>query len=240
MQEHPAAATRRELPVTVALAVLTMTAGAADVIGFLSLGGVFTALQTGNVLFLAFALLGMGSTPAWRPALSLVAFTVGAALGSAVISTSGTKRWFPMVMGAEGVLLGAAGATALRVGVGSPPISPHPAVICLVALAMGLQSMAALRARVPGMSTQLIQVSLVTLVDAVVSPGGDGRRRPRDAGHLTRTRHSITIGGVFVGGLLGALLTRWGSGPALLVLAAAVLISASGYAMVPRYRPPAT
>jgi hypothetical protein len=141
---------------TVVMTVLTVTAGAVDVISFLSLGQVFTALQTGNVLFLSFSLAGMGSVPAWRPFLSLAAFTLGAALGSTMISRLGRRRWLPVVLGAEAVLLAAAGAVALRVGVGSPSVSPHPAVIALVALAMGLQSMAALRARITGMSTQLI------------------------------------------------------------------------------------
>ena len=221
------------------MAVLTVTAGAVDVISFLSLGQVFTALETGNLLFLAFSLAGQGTVPAWRPALALAAFTVGAALGSAMISSLAGKRWFPMVLGAEAVLLAAGGVVALFVGVGTPSVSPHPAVIALVALAMGLQSMAAVRARIPGMPTQLVQVSWVTLVDTLVSrrPRGGGRAEPAAGWSLTHRRHVITVGSIVVGGVLGALLTRWGSGFALLVLAAAVLVSAGGYALTSRDRP---
>ena len=57
---HPTA--QHEVPVTVAMAVLTVTAGAVDAISFLALGQVFTALATGNLLFLAFALGGQGSS----------------------------------------------------------------------------------------------------------------------------------------------------------------------------------
>jgi len=58
---HPTA--RHEVPVTVAMAVLTVTAGAVDAISFLALGQVFTALATGNLLFLAFALGGRDRFP---------------------------------------------------------------------------------------------------------------------------------------------------------------------------------
>ncbi len=50
------------------------------------------------------------------------------------------------------VLLGVAGVVALRLGIGSTNSGPpHPAVIALVALAMGLRSTAALRVAIPGM-----------------------------------------------------------------------------------------
>ncbi len=219
----------------VALVVLTMTAGAADVISFLSLGQVFTALQTGNLMFLAVSLAGSGPTPAWRPALSFAAFTGGAILGAGVIRGAGGRRWTPAVMGLEAVLLAAAGTTALGQRVGSASTSPSPAVIALVALAMGVQSMAAQRVRIPGMSTQVIQGSLVTLVSTVVSRLSQSAEPPDTSGVDSPTvrRHSITIGSLFVGGLLGALLTAWGTGPALLTLAAVVLSSAAVYAFTP-------
>ncbi|WP_352232051.1 DUF1275 family protein [Actinomycetospora sp. NBRC 106375] len=126
----------------VALVVLTMTAGAADVISFLSLGQVFTALQTGNLIFLALALGGSGATPAWSPA-----FVTGRL----------RRRCDPRCR---------------RLSRGAEP--PH--------------------------------------ASGVDSPTG--------------RRHSITIGFLFLGGLLGAFMTSWGTGPALLTLAVAVLGSA--------------
>jgi uncharacterized membrane protein YoaK (UPF0700 family) len=242
MSENAAGTTRHPLATTAAMGVLTVTAGAVDVISFLALGQVFTALETGNVLFLAFSLAGMGSIPAWRPAVALAAFTVGAALGSVTIRAMGRRRWFPVVLAVEAMLLAGAGLVALHVGVGSPIVSPHPVVISLVAVAMGLQSVAALRARIPGMSTQLIQISLVTLVNTVLSrpPRNGGQPRPTATWDLTHRRHLVTVGGIFVGGLLGATLTRWGSGWALLVLASALLVSAAVWGLAARYRLEAT
>jgi len=96
------------------MALLTVTAGVVEATSFLALGQVFTAFATGNLLFLAFALAGQGIVPAGRPAVALIAFIVGVALGSAVIRALGRRRWFPMALVTEAVLLGVAGVVALR------------------------------------------------------------------------------------------------------------------------------
>ena len=244
---HPIA--QHELPITMAMAVLTVTAGAVDAISFLALGQVFTALATGNLLFLAFALGGQGSVPVERPAIALGAFVVGVIMGSALIKALGQHRWFPIALGVEAALVAVAGLVALGVaGIGAMSV-PHPLVIALVALAMGLRSMAALRAAIPGMPTQMIQGSLVTVIDTFVYRwGAVGISRRGAAGHQSKpegaklrlTRHAATVGGLPVGGVLGALLVSAGAGVALLVVAAVVLVTAGVYTFVPRYRPPAT
>jgi uncharacterized membrane protein YoaK (UPF0700 family) len=235
---HPTA--RHEVPVTVAMAVLTVTAGAVDAISFLALGQVFTALATGNLLFLAFALGGQGSVPVERPAIALAAFIVGVITGSALIRALGQHRWFPTALGVESTLVAIAGLVALGVaGVGATNV-PHPLVIILVALAMGLRSAAALRAAIPGMPTQMIQGSLVAVIDTFIARRGRaGHQAKPEGAKLSLIRHAATIGGTVVGAVLGALLVNAGAGVALLVVAAAVLATAGVYALVPRYRPPA-
>jgi uncharacterized membrane protein YoaK (UPF0700 family) len=132
-----------------------------------------------------------------------------------------------------------AGLVALSVaGIGATNV-PHPPVIAIVALAMGMRSMAALRAAIPGMPTQMIQGSLVAVIDRFISRDAGHQPRPEDA-KLTLTRHAATIGGTVVGAVLGALLVAAGAGVALLAVAAAVLVTAGVYALVPRYRPPTT
>ena len=229
---------RHEGPITLAMTVLTVTAGAVDTVSFLALGQVFTALTTGNLLFLAFSLAGKGSVPAERPALALAAFAVGAALCSVLITSLGHRRWFPIALTAEAVLLAAAGAIALRTaGYGS---SNSPAVLGLVALAMGVRFMTAARAAIPGMPTQLIQTSLVKLIDTAMSRWPKNRHLPESqSSDLKRTRYLATLGGIFVGGLLGACLATWGAGRALLTLSVTVLVVAGVYSLAPRYRPPA-
>jgi uncharacterized membrane protein YoaK (UPF0700 family) len=218
---HPTA--QHEVPVTVAMAVLTVTAGAVDAISFLALGQVFTALATGNLLFLAFALGGQGSVPVERPAIALAAFIVGVITGSALIRALGRRRWFPTALGVESALVAVAGLVALGVaGIGATNV-PHPLVIVLVALAMGLRSAAALRAAIPGMPTQMIQGSLVAVIDTFIARRGRaGHQAKPEGAKLSLIRHAATIGGTVVGAVLGALLVNAGAGFALLVVAAAV------------------
>jgi uncharacterized membrane protein YoaK (UPF0700 family) len=231
---------QHEIPITVAMAVLTVTAGAVDAISFLALGQVFTALATGNLLFLAFALGGQGAVPVERPAIALAAFIVGVIMGSGLLRALGQHRWFPIALGVEAALVAVAGLIALSVaGVGAMSV-PHPLVIAVLAVAMGLRSMAALRAAIPGMPTQMIQGSLVAVIDAFISRrGAAGRQLKPEGAKLSLARHAATIGGTLVGAVLGALLVNAGAGLALLVVAAAVLVTAGVYALVPRYRPPA-
>ena len=60
---------------------LTVATGLIDAVSFLALGHVFTANMTGNVVFLAFALVGAPGLSAPRSAVSLIAFLGGAAVG---------------------------------------------------------------------------------------------------------------------------------------------------------------
>jgi uncharacterized membrane protein YoaK (UPF0700 family) len=104
-----------------------------------------------------------------------------------------------------------------------------------------LRSMAAIRAAIPGMPTQMIQGSLVAVIDTFVyRRGAAGHQSKPEGAKLSLTRHAATIGGTVVGGVLGALLVNAGAGLALLVVAAAVLVTGGVYALIPRYRPPAT
>ena len=226
---HPTA--QHEMPITVAMGVLTVTAGAVDAISFLALGQVFTALATGNLLFLAFALGGQGSVPVERPAIALAAFIVGVIMGSALIRALGQHRWFPIALGVEAALMAVAGFVALGVaGIGGTNV-PHPLVIVLLALAMGLRSAAALRAAIPGMPTQMIQGSLVAVIDTFIARRGRaGHPAKPEGAKLSLIRHAATIGGTVVGAVLGALLVNAGAGVALLVVAAAVLVTAGMYA----------
>ncbi|MER6436241.1 MULTISPECIES: YoaK family protein [unclassified Streptomyces] len=240
----PVPVDRAELRTTVIMTVLTVVAGAVDAITFLTMGHVFAALETGNVLFLTFALAGSGPVSVVRPAVALVTFAFGvatAAYGIRALLARG-RRWFPAALATEGVLLAVAGTQSLlRRGTGPSAHGPDLVALALVALAMGVRSAVVLRVAVPGMPTLLLQMSLVQLVaDVATAPrvpdGEQGRLR-----RLARTRLTATIGGMFVGGTLGTLAARWGTGCAFLAVAAVVMaLALSGVHDGPlRRRPPA-
>lgn len=52
---------------TRALLVLTVATGVIDATSFLALGGVFAAMQTGNVIFLGLGIAGAASAPLFAP-----------------------------------------------------------------------------------------------------------------------------------------------------------------------------
>lgn len=86
---------------TGALLALTFTTGIVDAVSFLALGGVFSAMQTGNVIFLGFGVAGAPGAHFAAPLLGLSAFLLGAALaavawrGSAVAANAllGPPSW---------------------------------------------------------------------------------------------------------------------------------------------------
>src|ERR1700749_3885345 len=69
-----------------ALLGLTAVTGLGDAISFLSLGHVFTANMTGNIVFLAFATAHVSGVSIGRSLTALLAFLVGAILGGRVMA----------------------------------------------------------------------------------------------------------------------------------------------------------
>ncbi|MEN3582944.1 YoaK family protein [Streptomyces sp. ZYX-F-203] len=219
----------RDVRQTAVMGLLTVVAGAVDAISFLTMGKVFCTLATGNVLFLSFALAGAGDVPVVRPAVAIAGFLLGIVLGAYAARRlrSARRPWFVLVLAGEGALLAAAGVVALaRYGVESPGDRPDGDLVGMVAFAMGVRAANALAAGVPGMPTLLSQPALASLVgDLVTRTGRDGRTSRR---RLARGRWGATVGGIFLGGVLGALLlVPLGTGRALLVVAGAVLLLAA-------------
>src|SRR6478752_3952413 len=75
--------------------VLTFTTGIVDAVGYLGLDKVFTGNMTGNVVILGMALVGADGLPILGPALALVGFMAGAALGGRVLRRAG-GTWTPL------------------------------------------------------------------------------------------------------------------------------------------------
>ncbi|MET8596052.1 YoaK family protein [Streptomyces althioticus] len=214
-----------------AMTVLTVISGAVDAVSFLTLGKVFCALVTGNVLFLSFALAGEGDVPVERAATAVAAFAAGAALGALTLAglAARGRPWFVAGLAGEGLLLVASGAVALgRHGLAEAVDHTDYVVIGGVALAMGLRASTALRMHVPGMPTLLSQTALAQFVNDLLNrPLTADGRAPRHR-LLARSRWAATVLGIFVGGVLGTwLLVPLGPGRALIVIGAVVLTFAA-------------
>jgi uncharacterized membrane protein YoaK (UPF0700 family) len=149
------------------LVVLTLAAGYVDAVAFFSLG-VFTANMTGNTVLLGGALAArwIGNVPLaggigiGLPALSIAAFVVGALIAAwALRGETGRPPVRTIALLAGIVALLAVAAYLQHHGAAVVPIA-----IAALSVAMGLQSVVAVRAGVPGVSTTFVTGTLVTAV----------------------------------------------------------------------------
>ncbi|MFE5256142.1 YoaK family protein [Streptomyces coelicoflavus] len=235
---EPSAAAPPDRRRTAVMTLLTVLAGAVDAVSFLTMGKVFCALATGNVLFLAFALAGEGDVPVARPATAIGAFLAGAAVGAVVLTWCAARGrpWFAVGLAGEGLLLALGGTVAVvRHGAGAAAVAGSDLVVVgAVALAMGLRAANALRVHVPGMPTLLSQTAIAQLVTDVLREPRAALRGLSAPQRLARTRWTATVVGIFAGGVLGTLLlVPLGTGPALFVVAAVVLLLAAAQVAVP-------
>jgi uncharacterized membrane protein YoaK (UPF0700 family) len=193
--------TDKILPYT--LLVMTAVTGLVDAVSFLSLGHVFTANMTGNVVFLAFATAGVSELSIPRSLTALFAFLIGAAIGGRIMAraTGDSQARFALV--AFGVEIGfLLAATICAIGY-SPTSSPYPSqlygLIALTALAMGTRNAAARKLAVPDLTTTVLTLTITGIAaDSFLAHGNNPRWQRRLAAVLA----------MFAGAGLGAILVR--------------------------------
>lgn len=155
-------------PRTIGLLVgLTLSAGFVDAVAFFGLG-VFTANMTGNTVLLGGAVAARafgrmqlpGGIGIVLPLLSIAAFVAGSLVASAVVRSEDRR---PPLRSAVMLAL----VVALIAGAELVQRLPHPlamAAVALLSVAMGVQSVVAVRAGVPGVSTTFVTGTLLSAV----------------------------------------------------------------------------
>jgi uncharacterized membrane protein YoaK (UPF0700 family) len=200
------------------LAVLAAAAGAVDAASFLGLDQVFTANQTGNTVLLGIA-IGVGDGDAvLRTGVSVAAFAAGVMLGARALRGA-TAGWSAPT---GRILLVQAGLLAVAAALWAP--LDTAALIAIVAAAMGVQSAAALRVGVPGVSTTYVTGTLTRMAARLVDP----RAGPREVAP------PLAWLAYLAGAIAGGLLSRWTDGGATVAVGAAVVVAAA--LPVPRKR----
>ncbi|MGW4895446.1 YoaK family protein [Kitasatospora sp. NPDC004240] len=212
---------------TATMVLLTLTTGVVEAVSLLALGHVFTAMMTGNLLFLAFGLAGAGAgqLSVAASSVSLGAFAAGVLTGGLLERwvNARHRRWFVTGLLVEAALVAAAGLIALPLPAGPAPLTGrHYAVVALVALAMGLRSVTTLRAHVPDLPTTLATRTFTALLNDL-------------GGHRNVPRRVAAVLAMFLGGLAGAalLVHHIRPAPLLLAVAAAVLLAALAQTRTP-------
>ncbi|MEU6868241.1 YoaK family protein [Streptomyces sp. NPDC046876] len=185
------------------LVALTFVSGLVDAVSYLSLGHVFVANMTGNVVFLAFALAGGRGLSSWASLLALAAFTAGARAAGRVHRDCPAERLFvPLVLTQAALVMGAL--------VLSVAVVWRPPVVGLLALGMGMQNGVVHRLAVPDLTTTVVTRTLTGLFADVWGPAS--------------VRRLVSVGVLFAGGLVGGLLTVHRRPWWALAVAAAVLL----------------
>jgi uncharacterized membrane protein YoaK (UPF0700 family) len=200
-------------PLPALLVCLTVVTGLVDAFSYLTLGQVFVANMTGNVVFLGFALAGVGATSIAASLLAVLAFALGAMLGG---------RWGERRLVHRGQLLAAATtvqaggvllAAVLASTAGAQGSAVRLTLIGVLAAAMGGQNAVVRRLAVPDLTTTVLTMTVTGLVaDA-------------SAASPTRARRVVSVLAMLAGAFMGGAALRWVAAATPLWLAAGVLAS---------------
>ncbi|HWE67181.1 MAG TPA: YoaK family protein [Acidimicrobiales bacterium] len=219
----PGADTRHG-PLPPLLLALTLVTGLVDAFSYLVLGHVFVANMTGNVVFLAFALVGAPGFSIAGSAVALALFWVGALIGGRLGARRGDHRGrllhgavsLQSIFVAASVGLAALSATPVGSGYRYP-------LIVLLALAMGLQNATARKLAVPDLTTTVLTLTIVGTAADSTMVGGKGA----GAG-----RRVLSIVAMFLGALIGAVLVVHSGIVVPLVIALVILVGIGAVMLV--------
>ncbi len=205
-------------PLPLLLLLLTFVTGVVDAVSILALGRVFVANMTGNIVFLAFAVVG---APGFALAASLFAvagFLIGAGAGGALANRLGGHRGRLTQAVAAGEFVLFAIAAVLLATVGSGGTSRN-VVAGLLAIAMGAQNAVVRKLAVPDLTTTVLTMTLTGIAaDA------------RTSGPAVVVRRLLAVVVMFAGGVVGALIVLHAKPSIAIIVATVLALVVAGYA----------
>ena len=182
---------------------MTAVTGLVDAVSFLSLGHVFTANMTGNIVLLAFASTGPSQVSVAGSITALLSFLAGAAVGGRIMAGASAAlqlRAARLVFALEIVFL--AGATLAAHGyslVSSSQFLRLYAMIAFTAIAMGMRNAAVRKLAIPDLTTTVLTLTITGLAaDSSLARGTNPRLQRRIA----------AVVAMFGGALLGSITLR--------------------------------
>lgn len=176
---------QRHGPLPIYFLALTVLTGLVDAASYLGLGHVFVANMTGNVVFLGFAAAQVSGFSIAASIIAIAAFMIGALCGGAIGRAFGGHRGYVLwvALGLETLL--AAIAVALILGQAAfPSVQASfasrlttPAIIAVLALAMGLQNSIVRRLAVPDLTTTVLTLTITGIAADHATAAGSLIRR---------------------------------------------------------------
>jgi uncharacterized membrane protein YoaK (UPF0700 family) len=213
------------------LVALTAVTGLVDAFSYLVLGHVFVANMTGNVVFLAFALAGVGGFSVLASLLAIGCFALGALVAGRLGRSLAHRRELLLavtaaiqaVIVAEAVTMAALAASPIQTGL-------RYALIAVLAAAMGAQNATARKLAVPDLTTTVLTLTITGFAADGPLAGATGARV---------ARRLISVAAMLVGALVGALFVLHVRivYPLVIALVILVAVALTGFA---RSRPTGT
>jgi uncharacterized membrane protein YoaK (UPF0700 family) len=236
------------------LVLLTVLTGVVDAVSILSLGRVFVANMTGNVVFAAFAVVGAPGFSLSASLFALAGFLAGAYLGGAMITRNASDRGLLLRAGvlAELAMVAVAlavtalsgdpgaghGTLALAGGAFSAPVTD--ATAALLAFALGVQNAVARRLAVPDLTTTVLTMTLTGVgadLRALYGHEAHVHGASRAAARAALGRRLLAVAAMVAGAAAGASLALRVSPVSALALATALLALAAAWAALAVRRP---
>src|SRR5260370_31572835 len=218
-------ATSRTTEKVIPYALLGMTAvtGLVDAVSFLSLGHVFTANMTGNIVLLAFATAHVPGLSIARSLTALLAFLVGAILGGRIMARAGVDSQIQFA--AQAFLLEVAflfAASFCAIGYRGHLLEDSFqafALIALMALAMGPRNADVRKVAIPDLTTTVLTLTITGIAADSSIANGNNPRLARRVG---------SVAAMFLGAASGAVIIHYSISATLwLGTAISVLCSAA-------------
>jgi uncharacterized membrane protein YoaK (UPF0700 family) len=205
------------------LLAMTVVTGLVDAVSFLSLGRVFTANMTGNVVILAFATARVPGLSIARSSTALLSFLLGALFGGRIMSRAGAGsqvRFAAQAFLLEDTFLFAASLCAIgyKANLLEHSFQSFP-LIALTAVAMGARNAAVRKLAIPDLTTTVLTLTITGIgADSSIANGNNPR--------LARRVEAVVA--MFSGAALGALVINYSISAALwLATAISALCSAA-------------
>jgi uncharacterized membrane protein YoaK (UPF0700 family) len=181
------------------LVALTAVTGLVDAFSYLVLGHVFVANMTGNVVFLAFALVGVRGFSVLASLVAIGCFALGALVAGRLGRSLAERRELHLgvtaaveaVIVAEAVTMTALAATPVQTGL-------RYALIVVLAATMGAQNATARQLAVADLTTTVLTLTITGLAADHRLAGATGARAARRLTSIAAMLAGAIIGAVFV------------------------------------------
>jgi uncharacterized membrane protein YoaK (UPF0700 family) len=204
-------------PLPLLLLMLSVVTGLVDAVSYLTLGHVFVANMTGNVVLLGFAFAGAPGLSIPASLAALAAFLLGALAGGRIGSRIGGHRGLHLRTAAACATPLLLIAFLVAVLAGQPVSSgARYALIIPMGLAMGLQNATARRLAVADLNTTVLALTFTGIAADSRLAGGPG-------GPIAR--RLLAVATIFLGALVGALCVVHVDLSVPLALAAGLMVS---------------